>query len=258
MGAATVTEIAYSPVKGLALAFHDEVDLELNGVRDNRRFHLIGADGRLVNGKVAGSLVQVAATSDRAGSVLALRLPDGRSVEGQVVLGDAVETNFFGRPAGGRLVTGPFSEALSDIAGLPLRLVRSDEPGAGSDRGAAGSVSLVSAESLERLAREAGVARVDGRRFRMLFTIVGVEPHEEDSWLGRAVAVGEAVVKVHEVVGRCAVTTHDPDTGVPDLDTLRVLGGYRPPGSGEPLPMGVWGSVERPGVVRVGDSVRPL
>ncbi len=254
----TVSAIAYSPVKGLALAFHDEVDLEQDGVRNNRRFHLIGADGRLVNGKVSGSLVQVAATSDHDGSVLALRFPDGSVLEEKVVLGEAVETNFFGRPADGRLVTGSFSEALSEVAGRPLRLVRSDAPGAGSDRGKDGSVSVVSTESLDRLAQEAGVDRIDGRRFRMLFTITGLDAHEEDSWLGRTVAIGEAVVAVTEVVGRCAVTTHDPDTGVPDLDTLRLLGGYRPPGSGEPLPMGVWGRVDRPGHVRVGDRVEPL
>jgi MOSC domain-containing protein len=254
---ATVSAIAYSPVKGLALAFHDEVELEQNGVRDNRLFHLIGADGRLVNGKVAGSLVQVAAATDRDGSVLSLRFPDDSVLEEEVVLGQAVETNFFGRPADGRLVIGGFSEALSGIAGRPLRLVRSDEPGAGSDRGVEGSVSVVSTESLERLAQEARVERVDGRRFRMLFTITGVGAHQEDSWLGRSVAIGQAVVRVHEVVGRCAVTTHDPDTGVPDLDTLRILAGYRPPESGEALPLGVWGSVERPGVVRLGDRVEP-
>jgi MOSC domain-containing protein len=255
---ATVSAIAYTPVKGLAVASHDEVELEQNGVRDNRRFHLIGEDGRMVNGKVAGPLVRVAATSDRDASVLSLRFPDGGVLEDEVTLGAAVETNFFGRPARGRLVGGPFSRALSEVAGRPLRLVRSDEVGAGSDRGSEGSISLVSLESLARLAQEAGIERIDGRRFRMLFTIAGVEAHEEDSWLGRSVALGEAVVSVHEVVGRCAVTTQDPDTGVPDLDTLRILGAYRPPDGGEALPMGVWGSVEQPGIVRVGDRVEPV
>ena len=46
----------------------------------------------------------------------------------------------------------------------------------------------------------------------------------------------------------------DPDTGVPDLDTLRILARYRPTGGVEPLPIGVWGHVEQPGIVRVGDS----
>ena len=70
--------------------------------------------------------------------------------------------------------------------------------------------------------------------------------------------MGDAVVQIEEVVGRCAVTTQDPDTGVSDLDTLRILARYRPPGSGEPLPIGVWGNVEQPGVVRVGDLVQVL
>ena len=155
MDAATISAIAYSPVKGLALSSHDQVELEPTGVRDNRRFHLVGADGRLANGKVAGPLVQIAAVSDLDGTSLALRFPDGGTIEGEVALGAAIETNFFGRPAGGRLVEGPFSHALSDFVGRELRLVRSDEPGAGSDRGSEGSISLVSTGTLDRLAREA-------------------------------------------------------------------------------------------------------
>jgi uncharacterized protein YcbX len=250
--AATISEIAYTPVKGLALAFHDFVTLERTGVRDNRRFHLVDGDGRLANGKRAGALVRVVATCDLDSTSLALRFPDGSVVEGEVALGNPIETDFFGRPAGGRVVEGQFSQALSDFVGRDLRLVRSDEPGAGSDRGSSGSVSLVSTATLDRLARESERETIDGRRFRMLFTITGVTEHEEDGWLGRSVAVGDAIVRVEEVVGRCA------DTGVPDLDTLRILARYRPSDSGEPLPIGVWGAVEQPGVVRVGDAVHPL
>jgi hypothetical protein len=45
---------------------------------------------------------------------------------------------------------------------------------------------------------------------------------------------------------------------VRDLDTLRILKGYRPSEGEEPLPIGVWGGVEQPGRVRIGDSVEPL
>jgi uncharacterized protein YcbX len=258
VGTATVKEIAYTPVKGFALAFPDEVELELTGVRDNRRFHLVGADGRLATGKRAGKLVQVAATCDLDTTSLALRFPDGRVVESEIALGAPIETDFYGRLAGGRLVEGPFSGAISEFIGREVRLVRSDEPGAGSDRGSEGSISLVSTGTLDRLAQEAEQEAIDARRFRLLFTIAGVEEHEEDGWLGRSVAIGNAVVHVEEVVGRCAVTTQNPDTGAPDLDTLRILARYRPPDSGEPLPIGVWGHVEQPGVVRVGDPVHAL
>jgi uncharacterized protein YcbX len=156
----------------------------------------------------------------------------------------------------GRIVLGPWSEALSAFAGRQLRLVRVESEVGGVDRGVRASVSLVSASSLQRLAREAGVETVDARRFRMLFTIDGVEAHAEDAWVGRDVVVGDAIVRPNGLVGRCAVTTHDPDTGVPTLDTLHLLRGYRGEvPSDEPLPFGVFGEVVRPGRVAVGDAV---
>ena len=186
-----VTSISYAPVKGLGLVQVDEVELERTGVRENRRFHLIDDDGRLINGKSAGTLVQVAATTDRDGESLSLRFPDGSVQDGAVTLGDAVETNFYGRPVAGRLVNGGFAEALSQLAGRPLRLVRVDEPGDGSDRGVDGTISALSRGSLEAIADEAGEESVDGRRFRMLFEVDGIAPHGEDGWAGRRVAIGE-------------------------------------------------------------------
>lgn len=255
----SVTSITYAPVKGLALTHVDEVELELTGVRENRRFHLIGDDGRLVNGKTAGTLVQVGATADRDGTELSFRFPGGTIVEGPVELGDSVERSFYGRPVAGRLVAGAFSEALTSFAGRLLRLVRVNEPGAGSDRGISASVSIVSSATLARLAHEAGKPQIDGRRFRMLFGIDGVETHEEESWVQRRVAFGDAVVRLQALVGRCVVTSRDPDTGIVDLDTLRILAEYRSDVECEEgLPIGVWGGVEQPGRVRVGDPVEPL
>ena len=96
-----VTAITYAPVKGLGLAHVDEVELEPTGVRENRRFHLIDDDGRLINGKFAGTPVQVAATADHDGTSLSLRFPDGSVQDGPVTLGEPVETNFYGRPVAG-------------------------------------------------------------------------------------------------------------------------------------------------------------
>jgi uncharacterized protein YcbX len=257
--AARLAWISIAPVKSLALAHPRQVRLEPYGVRENRRFYLVDEDGRLANGKRLGRLVQVAADYDEAGETLALRFPDGALVSGQVELGDAVETVFFGSTVEGRLVLGPWAEALSDFAGRPLRLVRANAPGAAVDRGRKAAVSLVSTGSLEALARAAGLSGpVDGRRFRMLFGVEGVAAHEEDSWLGRRVRIGEAAAVLRGNVGRCATTTHNPDTGAPDLDTLRVLESYRGDlASTERCPFGVWGEVVEPGTVRVGDPVQP-
>ena len=60
----------------------------------------------------------------------------------------------------------------------------------------------------------------------------------------------------HGHVGRCVVTSQNPSTGVPDLDTLGGLKSYRNPAeTTAPLALGVWGEVVKPGRVRLGDSV---
>jgi uncharacterized protein YcbX len=66
------------------------------------------------------------------------------------------------------------------------------------------------------------------------------------------------VFRLNGDAGRCAVTTYDPDRGVVDLDTLGVLAQYRREGRKEPLPFGVYGTVDVPGRVRIGDPVVPL
>ena len=251
----SVAWISIAPVKGLGLVSREEVELESFGARDNRRFYLVDEDGRMVNGKVAQTLLAVRPEYDDAGGQLSLRFPDGGVVAGEIAIAEPVTTSFFGRPVEGRIVVGPWSEALSTFAGRSLTLVRTEAPGAGSDRGPTAGASLVGTASLEALASAAGVDTVDGRRFRMLFGVDGLAPHEEDGWLGRRVQVGSAVVEPHGNVGRCAVTTLDPDTGVSDLDTLRVLGAYRGEvRTTEPLPFGIWGEVAEPGRVRLGDA----
>ena len=254
---ATVTWLSLAPVKGLALTSVDAVELAATGVRGDRRFYLVNDEGVLINAKRAGRLLAVRSEID--GDRLALRFPDGTVVEDEIAPGAVVETSFYGRPVGGRLVEGPWSEALSEHAGLSLRLVRTQREGDGLDRGARAGASLVSTASLDALAAAAGLdARVDGRRFRMTIGIDGVAAHAEDGWLGRRVDVGEAVLVPRGNVGRCAVTTLDPDRGVRTLDTLGALAGYRGDvPTTEPLPFGIWCEVVQPGRVALGDAVAP-
>jgi uncharacterized protein YcbX len=52
------------------------------------------------------------------------------------------------------------------------------------------------------------------------------------------------------------VTTQNPDSGAPDLDTLKALARYRGEvETTEPLPFGVYAAVAQPGRVRLGDTV---
>jgi uncharacterized protein YcbX len=253
----SVAWITIAPVKALALESLDQVELAEGGPVGDRRFFLVDETGRLVNNKGLGILQQVRPVYDEADRTLELSFPDGATVKEAVALGDTIDTAFWGITLPARLVAGPWSDALSELAGKPLRLVDAGRPAV--DRGRGGAASLVSTSSLAVLAEELGVDAVDGRRFRMQFGIDGVEPHAEDGWIGKRIGIGQAIVVPIGNVGRCAVTTQNPETGRPDLDTLKALARYRAvPETTEPLPFGVHAAVSRAGLVRVGDPVELL
>lgn len=257
----TVVGLTMTPVKATRLHAVDRLELGPEGVPDNRRFYVIDERNRMINAKIAGELQQVVAEYSHPERRLRLSLPDGRLVEDVVRLGDEVDTRFFSTSRMARVVDGPWAEVFSQVVGRPLRLVEIDGDGQGVDRGAAGAVSLISRASLARLADVGGVEALDVRRFRMLVEIDGVAAHEEDAWARSrsGVRVGEAVVAFAGHVGRCLITSRDPDTGVVDVPTLDIIGSYRSQiDATEPLPFGIWGRVVSPGTVRVGDEVSVL
>jgi uncharacterized protein len=253
---AAVAWLHVAPVKGLALVARDEIRLGPRGVEENRRFCLVDADGRRYGALRDGRLQAIRQRWDADGRVLALEFPDGTVVEGEVVLEGEGDTDLFDRRVPIRFVAGAWNEALSSYAGCALRLALADRPNGSVDRDR-GPVTLVSRASIDELAA-AGSTDVDPRRFRMLIGLDGCAAHEEDEWLGRRVRIGQAVVRPLEQVARCAITTQDPATGVPDFDTLRELIAYRGLRDGRHADMGVYGEVVQPGRVRVGDPVQPV
>ena len=250
-----VTRVSIAPVKSLGLTHLESVELGRSGVVGDRRFWMVNDQGRLVNGKMCSQLMQVRSAWDETTRRLVLSFPDGLELAGTVELGERVPATLYGDAHASRTVLGPWQEALSRFAGFPVTLLWSEQGAVDRGAGGGGWVSLVSRASLDRLGEEVGERPVDGRRFRMLFEIDGVGPHEEDSWIGAAVRIGAALVRPRGDVGRCVVTKCDPDTGKPDLDTLGALARYRRDGQTEPLPFGVYGEVVEPGRVSVGDPV---
>lgn len=89
----------------------------------------------------------------------------------------------------------------------------------------------------------------DIRRLRPNILIGGVEGMDEVSWEGAELHIGEAVVRLDSLRGRCPMTTVDPDTLERDPEVLRDIGrrfGGR---------LALNAEVLRPGTIRRGDRV---
>ena len=90
----------------------------------------------------------------------------------------------------------------------------------------------------------------DVRRLRPNILISGVEGMGEIDWPKADLHIGEAVVHLDSLRGRCPMTTVDPDTLERDPEVLRDIGrrfGGR---------LALNAEVLRPGTVHVGDEVR--
>jgi len=150
------------------------------------------------------------------------------------------------------VVVGDWGDALSSLCRGPVRLVKPDDAGLSFDEY---PISLLSQASIDLLSQKTGGTKeFEGRRFRPNFLLEGCSPHEEDFWLGGVVAIGpELRLRLVAPDPRCAITTVDPDAGQRDFDTPRLLLTYRP--AAQAPYFGVYGVVETPGVVSVGDEV---
>ncbi len=251
----SVARFNVTPVKSTTLRHPDEIALTSNGVEGDHEFLFLEADGlRISTGRKAPFLgIRAIHEADR--DRLTLDLPDGTRVDGDATaVGDPLQVEMYDRQITVLRVDGPFASAISRYVGRDILLARAEPP----DRARpTRPVSIVSLASVGELGRRGGrEVAPDPRRFRMLIELDGCAPHEEDTWSGRRIRVGEAIVRIGEGVPRCMVTNLDPDTGEQDFPTLDVLASYRKQ-DGELL-FGVYGDVELPGRVRVNDEVRPL
>jgi MOSC domain-containing protein len=249
----TVAAFNVTPVKSTRVQAPDAIELRREGAVGDRRFLFARDDGSRLSGISKGPLLRIVAAWDRDGERLTMTLPDGEVVDGDArPRGEPIEIQLYDRVVTARRVDPVFDRAAAAVDPT-LVLFRVDEP---EYAGGVHRVSIVSRRSVAEVGSGGGDPDLDGRRLRMLVEIDGVDPFGEDDWSGGRLRLGEAVVRVGDQMPRCAMTTLGPITGEPDFPTLDVLARTRKVGTH--LLMGVYGDVERPGVVRVGDPVELL
>ncbi|WP_162602290.1 MOSC domain-containing protein [Nocardioides daejeonensis] len=243
-----VLRAGFAAIKGTRHVSHKAVRLDAHGPVGDREWCLVDPARARVLSTVSTPLQMITTMGSSSGS-LAVTLPGGRQVvERPEATGDPFVADYWGRSITATPHHGRVGEALAELVGRHALLCR-------VPRGAivyGAPVSLLGSASLDDLAARMRTPqlREESERFRSTFLVETSRPAEEDTWLGRTIALDGAIVEVVGLIGRCGVPNQAPLTGKADLSVLKALAGYRPANArGEPI-FGVEARVVRAGVVR--------
>ncbi len=250
------------PVKSLGGFSVPEVRLTDRGLEHDRRWMLIGPDGRFLSQRECPTMACLHCIPHGAG----FRVTDTRN--GNVLdlpwslnHGEQVLAKIWDDPL--QLICGPvgmhqwFSEALQRpvrVAYMPDSTVRitdaryAEVPVALND---AFPALIISQASLDEL-NERLETPVSMERFRPNFVIAGGVPFQEDDW--KEITIGAVRFNIVKPCARCVITTTDQRTGARSPEPLRTLAGYRSTGNKVYFGMNATFSIK--GSVRVGELVR--
>ena len=180
-----VKEIWRYPVKSMAGERLDRAEVTPLGIGGDRQVLVVNPQGRLITARSHPALLGHKATLAENG----VAQVDGRLWTDPRVLADV------------RKIAGPGAELIHDETAdrfdvLPL-LVATDGAIAAFGR--------------------------DGRRLRPNLVIGGVEGLGERQWPGRKLRIGEVIIDIDSLRGRCVMTTYDPDTLAQDSTVLKDI-----------------------------------
>lgn len=214
------------PVKAMGGEWLDEVPVDRRGLRGDRAWAVVDADGRLAAAKDSRRFRRRDAVFDYAAATTA----------GGVVVRREEWSWDAGDPA--------LDVDLSARMAAEVRLLPEGDVSHFDDQ----PVSLVGTATLDHLARTQGVD-ADPRRFRTNLVVETEEPFVEESW-GR-LAIDDVELEVVGAVPRCRATTIAQDGVAPEPDMLRVL-------ADRDVCLCAYAQVVAPGTLRTGAQVRLL
>ena len=180
-----VAELWRYPVKSMAGERLREVRLTPLGLEGDRVVHVEGARGRVVTARTHPKLLGHHAVLGAQGEPLV----DGRAWTDPSVTAD-----------------------IERIVGAGARLVRDDGVGRFD------ILPLL-------IATDGAIAAFgyDGRRLRPNLVIGGVRGLDERTWEGKGLRIGDVLIALADLRGRCVMTTFDPDTLAQDHGVLRSI-----------------------------------
>jgi uncharacterized protein YcbX len=264
---ARIIELNYYPIKGCSGTSVCDAVLTPAGLKHDRSFMVIDADGVFYSQRHSPRLALIRPELTAGGEQLTLRAPGAGVLHTDVNLAAARrDVELFGMPYKGIDQGDAVAGWLSEVLGAPTRLVRvppeHDRVTRGETPGTAGYAdsspllitSLSSLDVLNERIAERGGEPLPMNRFRPNLVVGGWdEPHIEDRT--RRISVGDTELGYARLAIRCAVTTVDQDSGTKaGAEPLRTLAGYRRAAEGG-VAFGVRFSVVRPGKLSVGEEV---
>lgn len=180
-----VAQIWRYPVKSMAGEQRDHARIGSLGIEGDRVVHVEKEDGHIITSRTHPRL-----------------------------LGHHARLNESGEPVvDGTLWSDPQTrKVVVDIVGPGAKLVRDE--------------SIVRFDVLPLLvATDCAIAAFghDGRRLRPNLVIGGVEGLAERGWPGQCLHIGDVVIGMQDLRGRCIMTTFDPDTLKQDRQVLRDI-----------------------------------
>ena len=251
-----VSRLSTTPIKGLKLHHPQSVHITDRGVVGDREFFLTDESGDMFSPAKTGELSGFSAVYDEPQSTLTIFENAVVIAQANVKLGEPTCGKFFSTwDIPGHFILGPWEEIFSERLGRPVKMIKAGPERSGTD---VGRLTLVSDASFAALQSSAKLSELDGRRFRMNIEVEGADAHDEDTWLNREFTIGTAVIKAGGPVQRCVATTRNPDTGIIDLKTLKLIGDYRGRQESEfglGFNFGIYAYCIKPGVISVGDKI---
>lgn len=252
------------PVKSCAALSPDTAEIEARGLAHDRRWMIVGADGRFLTGRQVPATVRIRATpapgglqldaDDRPG--LFVPYPAADALRRVVtVWKDTVDAVDAGDAA---------AAWLGAMLGRQLRLVYMDavavrpvnparaQPGDEVSFADGYPLLLISQAALDTLNAKLA-SPLPMQRFRPNLVVSGALPHAEDGW--KRIRIGEIEFEGIKPCVRCVFTTVDPARGEfdPSGEPLRTLKTYRRSPDG--ITFGSNLIARGRGTLRLGDAV---
>ncbi|GAB5546657.1 MAG: MOSC domain-containing protein [Sandaracinaceae bacterium] len=256
-------QIWIHPVKSLAGVRVDAADVDDRGLAHDRRFMVVGPDGRFLTQRTIPRMVSLGAHIE-AGELRITHRESSLSVSLDAE-GPAREVTVWQDVVSALDVGDEAARFLTDALGAPARLVRMPrEVRRQVDLAHAREGDLVSFAdgfpflvvgdgSLGAMSAELG-EEADVRRFRPNLVIDGAPAFAEDEW--PRFRIGPITFHGSKACGRCSIVDVDPDRGLAAKGHLSTLARFRKRG-GE-VYFGQNCVHDGTGTLRVGDAVEVL